>query len=491
MAPRSTALPPAWVQDAIFYQIFPDRFARSRHAPASSNLEAWDLPPTAQGFKGGDLSGIRERLGYLRQLGVTAIWMNPIFQSTANHRYHTHDYHHIDPLLGGDEAFDALLATAHRRSMRVILDGVFNHASRGLLQFNHILENGAASPFLDWFMVRELPLNAYQPRARPNYEAWWNLPALPKFNVKNQRVREFLLGVAEHWTRRGADGWRLDVPQEIDVPGFWEEFRRRVRAIRRDSYLVAEIWGDAGQALDGSTFDAAMNYPLYRAVLGFFGGTDLDGSLRPGGFELHPLDGVSFADEIDRLLGRLRPEIASSQLNLLGSHDTPRCITMMSGATRRKRLAMLFLMTFQGAPCIYYGDEISMEGREDPDCRRAFPVELDRKQQEELDWTRRCIALRTRHPALRRGRYIRLHASNDCFVFARRDKSDTVVAAFNRHKTSQTIRIPLARAAEKGRRWYRALDSGPIQCRDQMLELDLPPISGTVLVAQKPSSRRA
>ncbi|HEX7973410.1 MAG TPA: alpha-amylase family glycosyl hydrolase, partial [Anaerolineales bacterium] len=200
---------PGWVQDAIFYQIFPDRFAKSRRVGKPNNLEAWEAPPTVFGFKGGDLLGVTEHLDYLQDLGINAIYFTPVFQSASSHRYHTHDYFQIDPILGGDRAFRELLDQAHRGGIRIVLDGVFNHASRGFFQFNHILENGPSSPYLDWFTVRGFPLNAYS--GHPNYEAWVGLPALPKLNTANPQVRQFIFDVARYWLGQGIDGWRLDV----------------------------------------------------------------------------------------------------------------------------------------------------------------------------------------------------------------------------------------------------------------------------------------
>ena len=233
---------PNWVQDAVFYQIFPDRFARSERVAKPSGLEPWADPPTVHGYKGGDLLGVVEHLDHLEALGVTAIYLNPVFQSATNHRYHTHDYHRVDPMLGGDSALRELLDAAHARGMRVVLDGVFNHASRGFLQFSDILENGEQSPYLDWFRVHRFPLNAYG-GGEPNYDAWWKLPALPKLNTATPAVREFLWGVGERWLEFGADGWRLDVPNEIDDDAFWREFRRRCRAVDPECYLVG---GDLG-----------------------------------------------------------------------------------------------------------------------------------------------------------------------------------------------------------------------------------------------------
>ena len=176
---------PGWARDAIFYQIFPDRFARSDRVAKPSNLEPWDSPPTISGFKGGDLLGVVERLDYLQDLGINALYFNPIFQSAANHRYHTHDYYQVDPILGGNAALRVLLDEAHRRGMRVMLDGVFNHASRGFFQFNHIVENGPASPYVDWFYVKQFPLRPYfAPKGQQGYLAWWDLPALPKLKVE-------------------------------------------------------------------------------------------------------------------------------------------------------------------------------------------------------------------------------------------------------------------------------------------------------------------
>ncbi|MDQ7030867.1 MAG: alpha-amylase family glycosyl hydrolase [Ardenticatenia bacterium] len=425
---------PEWVKDAIFYQIFPDRFARSARASTVLHLEPWDAPPTFHGFKGGDLFGIVERLDYLQDLGVTAIYLNPVFQSTANHRYHTFDYFRVDPLLGGDEGLNALLEAAHARDMRVILDGVFNHASRGFFQFNHLLENGPASPYREWFVVHDFPLHAYDEHRPPNYEAWWNLHALPKFNHHNPQVREFLWHVGEYWTRQGIDGWRLDVPGEITVPGFWEEFRRRVKSINPDAYLVGEIWHHADEWLRGDRFDAVMNYPLTRACLGFFVGERMDTHLVEGvGYAPVPLlDAPGFAHEVDHLLARYPPDIILVQFNLLDSHDTARFLTIARGDTTALKLAWLFLVICPGTPCIYYGDEIGLEGGRDPDCRRAFPWGRPESWNQDIrEWFQRAIALRKHYPALRRGAYRTLYAHGNVYVCARYDEHNVVIAAFN------------------------------------------------------------
>src|SRR5260221_2578353 len=194
---------PNWVKHAVFYQIFPDRFAKSDKLSKPSNLQPWDSPPTVEGYKGGDLLGVVEHLDHIQALGATAIYFTPIFQSPSNHRYHTHDYYQVDPLLGGNAAFRTMLDEAHRRGLKVVLDGVFNHVSRGFFYFNDILENGQASPYLDWFTIHSFPLNAYDSSRPPGYSAWWGLRQLPRLNTDDPGVREYVMRIGEYWLRQG------------------------------------------------------------------------------------------------------------------------------------------------------------------------------------------------------------------------------------------------------------------------------------------------
>ena len=426
---------PDWVRDAVFYQIFPDRYAASRRVPKPGSMERWDAPPTTHGFKGGDLLGIAEHLDELRDLGITALYLTPVFASASNHRYHTFDYELVDPLLGGDAALRELLDEAHARGMRVILDGVFNHASRGFWPFHHVLENGAASPYRDWFYLDPEVLSggrgltAY-PAARPGelpgggpalgYQAWWDMPALPKLNHSNPAVREYLYGVAERWLRFGIDGWRLDVPEEIGEPGFWEEFRRRCLAINPDAYLVGEIWNPAPEWLAGR-FHALMNYPLAESILSFTGAGRLDEALvaktHEYGRHVRAIDGAEFGRQLAGVMSAYPPEITSQQLNLLDSHDTPRFISLAGGDSTALRLATLIQMTLPGAPCIYYGDEVGLEGREDPDCRRAYPWDPVKQDRGLRDFVAGLIALRQAHPVLRRGRFELLAAEASAVAY--------------------------------------------------------------------------
>jgi glycosidase len=290
-------------------------------------------------------------LDWIEKLGCNALYLCPIFAASANHRYHTTNYFEIDPLLGSMADFDNLLLELHRRGMRLVLDGVFNHCGRGFFAFNSILESGAESPYLDWFHVHKFPLNAYS--GKPNYECWWNLPALPKFNTENPAVREYLLSVAEYWALRGIDGWRLDVPNEIKDDQFWREFRRRVKDINPELWICGEIWDAPDYWLQGDQFDGVMNYPLKKELFRLF---------RPdaiGPFSL------------DRLRDLLNKPWSFQQMNLLGSHDTKRLRTEFPSEI--ERLILFALICFvPGAPCIYYGDEIGLKGGKDPECRGGF-----------------------------------------------------------------------------------------------------------------------
>lgn len=427
---------PDWVKHAVFYQIFPDRFRRSdRPLPfgiCSVSLEPWNAPPTVQGYKGGNLWGVIERLDELGELGITAIYFTPIFQSACNHRYHTHDYYQVDPLLGGNEALRALLDEAHARQIRVVLDGVFNHASRGFYYFNDILENGPYSPWLDWFKIEDWPLSAYDGSKPANYGSWVGNRALPQFNHDNPVVREYIMQVAEYWLRFGIDGWRLDVPFEIQTPGFWQEFRDRVKAVNPDAYIVGEVWRDAREWLDGSQFDGVMNYLFTAPTIAFTAGDRVDrAEVESRSYEPYPaLSAEGYAAKIQHLLDLYPWEIQLTQLNLLDSHDTARLITIAQGDKASVALATLLLFTFPGAPSLYYGDEVGLAGALDPDCRRGFPPR-EQWDDEVLAYHRQLIAMRHAYPALRIGDYRILYAAGNVFVFARTLETQALIIAVN------------------------------------------------------------
>lgn len=378
---------PAWVKDAIFYQIFPDRFCKSNKYRTAGKFVPWDTTPNRENMYGGNLAGITDKLTYIKSLGVNAIYLCPIFKSNSNHRYHTVDYFEIDPVLGTLKDFDKLVAKAHQLGLRIILDGVFNHCSRGFFQFNSLMELGEESPYRDWFHVHSWPIKAYS--AKANYDCWWNYPALPKFNTDNPEVREFLFSVGEYWMKRGIDGWRLDVPNEINDDSFWQEFRRRIKKINREAYIVGEIWDEPSRWLQGDQFDGVMNYPFRKATLAYL-------------FDESP---ISLQEYFRRLQEAFPINRFGVQLNLLGSHDTTRIASLPCSNIEREKLAYTLLFFMPGAPCLYYGDEIGMLGGKDPDNRRTFPWNMlpQGRKHPIFVHLKELTALRTKEPALRQG----------------------------------------------------------------------------------------
>ncbi|MBN1584700.1 MAG: glycoside hydrolase family 13 protein [Anaerolineae bacterium] len=456
-APSSTAiLTPEWVKDAVFYQIFPDSFARSERVAKPGGVQPWGSLPTPHGYKGGDLLGVVEHLDVLADLGINAIYFCPVFQSASNHRYHTHDYYQVDPMLGGNAALRELLDEAHKRGIRIVLDGVFNHASRGFFQFSDILENGLKSAYVDWFVIkdRNKPLNAYNDGTvteecqwDPNYRCWWDLPALPEFNTDNAEVREFLLDVAEHWIEFGIDGWRLDVPEDIDDEPFWQAFRRRVKAINPEAYIVGEIWHPAQDWLRGDRFDAVMNYVFNRTAQSFFGGDRLDTSVHPGGYDLEPIKAGEFGRRIEEMLALYDWQVTQVQLNLLGSHDTPRILSILGEDKARLKMAVLFQMTMPGAPCIYYGDEVGMLSVPSPGHEGRATMSWDKASWDGdlRDAVKRAIALRHAYPALRRGKFVPVHADDEhnVYAFVRHLGEETIVVVFNNGDAPYPLDVPV------------------------------------------------
>ncbi|MGF1491067.1 MAG: glycoside hydrolase family 13 protein [Microcoleaceae cyanobacterium] len=440
---------PDWVKHAIFYQIFPDRFARSQQPPKSllynPKWEAWELPPTPQGYKGGDLWGVIEQLDYLQDLGINAIYFTPIFQSACNHRYHTHDYYQVDPLLGGNLALEKLLSAAHERHIKVVLDGVFNHSSRGFFFFNDILENGPHSPWLDWFTIQDWPLSAYDGSKPANYVGWADNRALPQFNHDNPEVKDYIMEIAEYWIQFGIDGWRLDVPFEIKTPGFWQEFRQRVKAVNPEAYIVGEVWTDSREWLDGTQFDGVMNYLFTGPTIAFTGGDRVRPELvAVQSYEPYPpIDAPQYAEKIQSLLNLYPWEIQLTQLNLLDSHDTARILSIVQEDKASVELATLLLFTYPGAPSIYYGHEVGLAGENDPDCRRGFPAE-EQWDRAVLEYHKQLIAIRHRCPALRTGTYQVLYAEGLVYVFARTLEQEVILVAVNSSTESVQVDVQAA-----------------------------------------------
>lgn len=420
---------PYWVEDAIFYQIFPDRFANGDLKNDPANVQPWGTPPDGFGFQGGDLRGVIQKMDYLLDLGINALYFTPIFQASSNHRYNTYDYLKIDPKLGDMRDFRGLIDVAHQNGLRVVLDGVFNHVGRGFFAFTDLLENQDHSPYRDWFHVKKFPVDAYSPGDATTYVGWWKYKSLPKLNTSNAQVRAHLMDVARFWIEQGADGWRLDVPNEIDDDSFWAEFRDTVKKANPEAYLVGEIWNGDPRWVSDHHFDGLMNYPLREALLGI-----LTGKLTVN----------AFAEKLDFLLHKqYPPENVYAMYNPLGSHDTERLLTVLHGDVAKLKLAWLIQMALPGAPAVYYGDEIGMEGGKDPECRKAFPWDTYEQKSDLRGYLRDLIGWRKRLPALRRGGFQRTLAEDgrSCFAFTRALGEQRLVAAFNASGTRRQIRL--------------------------------------------------
>jgi len=420
---------PGWLVDGVVYQIFPERFANGNPANDPPGVRPWtDERPTAASFYGGDLEGIIQRLPHLEELGVTVLYLTPIFASPSNHKYDTTDYFSVDPHFGDEETLRELVRQCHARGIRVILDGVFNHSGFDFFAFQDVRQRGKESPYASWFHVEEFPVRT---DPAPNYETFANaVRSMPKLRTETPALRRYLLDVARYWIERcDIDGWRLDVANEVDH-AFWREFRRTVKEVKPDAYLVGEVWHDALPWLMGDQFDGVTNYPLREACLDFFA----RGRLSAEGF----------AEAITENLFAYPLPALQASWNLLGSHDTERFLTACAGDVRKMALAAVFVMTWVGTPLIYYGDEIGMEGGTDPDCRRPMIWERKRWNEPLFALYKALIRLRKETPALRRGEARVLHAdaAAGTIAYRRGDAASGVVVVLNNSPRRRQVALP-------------------------------------------------
>ena len=435
---------PRWMREGIMYQIMVDRFYHGEgtdallHARDGDKITIhthWDELPAlvvtekqdnaATDFFGGNLEGIRQKLPYLRDLGVTILYFNPIFKANSNHKYDTGDYTKIDPMFGDDASFRKLCKDARKMGIRVVLDGVFSHVGDDSVYFNRrgTYGKGGAyqdpdSPYASWFTFRHWP---------DDYECWWGFKTLPNVNEMDETYRRFILNgkdsVVRKWMRLGASGWRLDVADELPMP-FIRELRTIVKGENPDALVLGEVWEDASHkvAYDemrsyvaGDTLDSVMNYPLREALLDFL---------------LGKKSAKSTAHTLSCLLSNYPMPFLCSLMNLLGSHDRPRILNVLAGndgtdgpqtdradvhltqeermiGTLREHLMLRFVLSMPGVPCVYYGDEAGVEGCADPYCRRTYP--WGHEDQDMLAYYRRLIGMRRRNPVF---------WSGDCRVFS-------------------------------------------------------------------------
>ncbi|MBW7476806.1 alpha-glycosidase [Paenibacillus oenotherae] len=422
--------PPAWVKDAVFYQLFTERFANGDSSIDPSNVLPWGGKPEYDNFFGGDLQGVRDHLDYLSELGVNAIYFNPIFEAPANHKYDTQDYMKVDPHFGSNETLKRLVQACHERGIRVMLDAVFNHCGITFAPFVDVREKGIDSVYKDWFHIRKWPLEIEQ--GIPTYETFAFEATMPKFNTANAQVKEYLLGVAEYWIKEiGIDGWRLDVANEVDHQ-FWREFRQVVKRANPEAYILGEVWHDSLMWLQGDQFDGVMNYPLTNAALDFF--------------VFGHSDARKFADTVSGLLAWYPKQANEACFNLLGSHDTVRLLTLCKNDKRMMKLAVLFQFTIAGAPCIYYGDEIGLDGEFDPDNRKCMEWDTSKQDRELFAFHQHVIALRKQHEVLRTGAFRVLLAEEDDsrFAYERSDGKERLVVLMNPAEQSSVVVVSLA-----------------------------------------------
>lgn len=425
---------PAWVEKTVFYQIFPDRFDNGNKANDPPDVLPWDGKPAWFNRFGGDVAGVRRHVDHLTNLGVSAVYFNPVFQSPSNHRYDAEDYRKIDPQFGTNAEFAQLTQELKKRRIRTVMDFVFNHTATTFAPFADIREKGQASKYRDWYFIHSYPV---QVTDKPNYAAWFGFSSMPKLNVLNPPTRDFLLDLVNYWDKEvPLSGMRLDVANEVD-PRFWRALRQRAKKLDPEMWIVGEVWGDGSPWLGGDQWDSVMNYQFRDACLRFFA----EGKTKPS----------EFMNRLMAVHESYAPQVSRNLMNLLSSHDTPRFLTACNGDAALHRLAATVQFTWVGAPSIYYGEELGMEGGADPDNRRGMRWDLATEQNPMLRYYKRLIAARNASPALQSGapETLLTEDASGILAYARVLKDDAAVVALNRSAETRTVQVPLPAALQK------------------------------------------
>lgn len=464
---------PEWVERSVLYQVFPDRFANGDPKNDPADVQKWDATPTYFNRFGGDIAGILSRKSYLSDLGVGCIYFNPVLAAPSNHRYDAADHFRIDPEFGTNEEFKRLVSTFGELGIRVLFDGVYNHVGVTFPQFADVVKNGEASTAKDWFFIHSYPLQLSDP---PNYEAWWGYWSMPKLNVANPEVKEHLQRFTDFWNATGIAGWRLDVANEVPHE-FWREYRRWIKNENPDLWILGEIWTDGTPWLDGEQFDSVMNYPFRGIALQFLAEQKMTpsqaGQALMGLYHRHP------------------PQVSRNMMNLLGSHDTPRFLTLAQGSRERTLMAATLQFGWVGTPSIYYGDEIGMEGGADPANRQGMRWDLVRDDNPFLGHYRRLIAARNASPALQSGDPVILGANDaeGTLIFGRVLGTSGAIVAFNRSDKPRTVRLTppqLRRAGLSAREMIDRLSDRRYDLAEG-LTLELAPVSSALLTSSNSS----
>lgn len=494
--------PPKWVRDQIFYQIFPDRFCQGdpalqvrtdEYVYGTGRLKVkakrWGEPVErvtgATEFFGGDLIGVRRQLDYLQnELGITALYLNPIFLSGSNHKYDTEDYYQVDPHLGGNEAFAALAADLRGRGMRLVLDAVVNHTGTNHPWFNlykrHDSQgaaNSADSPYRGWYTFND----------DGHHYGWNGHASLPVLDFATLGVREQVYAgpnaILRHWMRPpySIDGWRFDVIHMLgegkgstNNAHYVRAFRHALREENPNAYVMGEHFNEATRWLQGDQEDGAMNYYGFaHPVREWLAGTDI--AYMPA-----RLDTRDFSSWLDSARGHIPYDNQLTQFNLLDSHDTARFFSLVGTDTEAMKLAATLLFAYPGVPSIYYGDEVGLEGMQDPDCRRCFDWDRKHWNHELFAHFRALIALRKAREELRHGAYQALVAEGDAFVFARHTANQASLYAFNRGAASCAVRVPVWQVP-LAMSWC-ATGGTPMTSDHGWVTLIIPPRSSVVLL---------
>ncbi|WP_350301712.1 glycoside hydrolase family 13 protein [Peribacillus frigoritolerans] len=421
---------PEWVKDTIWYQIFPERFANGNPDNDPEGVKPWGSEdPAVDNFFGGDFEGIIEHLDYLENLGINGIYFTPIFHAYSNHKYDTIDYRSIDPQFGTKETLKTLITECHKRNIRVMLDAVFNHSGYYFPPFQDLLEKGEKSKYKDWFHPHSFPLKGGE---RPNYETFGFFESMPKLNTANPEVKEYLLEVSAYWIKEfDIDAWRLDVANEVDQP-FWREFRTTVKNIKPDLYVLGEIWHDSMPWLRGDQFDAVMNYPFTNQVFRLIASQTINAR--------------EFTEEMTAIYHSYPTNVFDVTFNLLGSHDTPRIFTDCGEDLARAKLIHAILLTFNGSPCIYYGDEIGLTGGMDPGCRKCMVWEEEKQNTELLNEIKALISLRKEERLLANDgkfKFLDTAGNENIVAYQKYNEKRSVVILINPTDVQQTFTLPL------------------------------------------------
>ncbi|WP_125570959.1 glycoside hydrolase family 13 protein [Lacticaseibacillus songhuajiangensis] len=429
---------PEWVKDTVWYQIFPERFANGDRSNDPAGTKPWrpEDHPGREDFYGGDLQGVLNHLDDLQELGVNGLYFCPVFTASSNHKYDTIDYLAIDPAFGDKALFAHLVTEAHRRGMKVMLDAVFNHMGYESMQWQDVLRNGAQSRFADWFHIHEFPLTPFRDpikgEGEPQFDTFGFEPHMPKLNTANPEVQAYLLEVATYWIREfDIDAWRLDVANEVDHH-FWKQFYTAVTAVKPDFYVLGEVWHSSQSWLNGDEFSGVMNYAYTQLVMDHF----LTGEQSAG---------QMLARLADQLM-LYRDQTNQVMLNMLDSHDTARILTLAGDNFDLALQTLAFVFVQTGAPCIYYGTEMGMDGANDPDDRRP----MDWSQLGGLQWQRvaALIHMRRSHARIlgRGATHFELTATG--LIRVRRGSSHGIEAYFNTTKTA--VKVDATALLEQG-----------------------------------------